>query len=100
MRPRGEIREALSTAAKTLAANAAGFTYLELAMASQVGFSAARQTTKDMVKAGELEPVGSRQVPGIKRPLRTYRPGQQESRAPRDGVQLLARAVGNWVTSY
>lgn len=98
MRPRGEIRQALSTAAKALANEVgAGFTYLDLAMRGQVGYGAARQTTKDMVKAGELEPVGSRQVPGIKRPLRTYRPATQRNR---DSGQQLAQAMGNWVTSF
>lgn len=74
MRPRGEIRAALSAAALSLApvADAAGVTYLDLAATAKVGFEAARNTTKDMVKAGELVPVGFRQVPGIKRPLRTY----------------------------
>lgn len=74
MRPRGEIRVALSAAALALApvAEARGVTYLELAATAQVGYQAARAATKDMVKAGELVPVGFRQVPGIKRPLRTY----------------------------
>lgn len=74
MRPRGEIRAALSAAALSLApvADAQGVTYLDLAATAKVGFEAARNTTKDMVKAGELVPVGFRQVPGIKRPLRTY----------------------------
>ena len=74
MRPRGEIRSALSAAALAIAPvpDAGGVTYLELAATAQVGFDVARSTTKDMVKAGELVPVGFRQVPGIKRPLRTY----------------------------
>lgn len=74
MRPRGEVRAALSAAALALApvAEARGVTYLELATTAQVGFQLARTTTKDMVKAGELVPFGFRQVPGIKRPLRTY----------------------------
>lgn len=81
MRPRGEIRAALSAAALTLCPvpeamgttdAEVGVTYLDLAATAKVGFEVARTTTKDMVKAGELVPVGFRQVSGIKRPLRTY----------------------------
>ena len=101
MRPRGEIRQALSNAAHALAHEVgAGFTYLDLAVRGQVGFDAARQTTKDMVKAGELHPVGVKQVPGIKRPLRTYRPAVRHPRDSRDGAQMLAGVMGSWVTSF
>ena len=100
MRPRGEIRQALSNAAHALAHEVgAGFTYMDLAAKSQVGYDAARQTTKDMVKAGELEPVGTRRMPGVRRPLRTYLPAD-----PRGGrvcgSQILANAMGGWVTSF
>ena len=101
MRPRGEIRAALSKAAVALANEVdAGFTYLDLAIRGQVGFDAARQTTKDMVKAGELSPVGTRHVPGIKRPLRTYVPARSQVASRADSGQLLAGALRNWATSF
>lgn len=101
MRPRGEIRAALSRAAVTLANEVdAGFTYLDLAIRGQVGFDAARQTTKDMVKAGELSPVGTRHVSGRKRPLRTYVPAPSPARRHPDPSHLLAGAMRNWATTH
>lgn len=101
MRPRGEIRAALSTAAQALAKEArAGFTYMDLAVHGRVGYDAARSATKDMVKAGELRPVGTRQVPGKKRPLRTYVPGHSEAAHRTDASQALAGAMRNWATSF
>lgn len=100
MRPRGEIRAALSAAALAMAPVAeaktalAGVTYLELAATAKVGFEAARTTTKDMVKAGELVPVGFRQVPGIKRPLRTYLPAAATAAA--NDEQQSGPAFGLW----
>lgn len=101
MRPRGEIRAALSNAAQSLAKEArAGFTYMDLAARGCVGFEAARSATKDMVKAGELRPVGTRQVPGIKRPLRTYEPAPVQATHRPDPGHMLAGAMRNWVTSF
>lgn len=100
MRPRGEIRAALSAAALAMSpvAEARGVTYLELAAAAQVGYDVARNTVKDMVKAGELMPVGDRQVPGIKRPLRTYAVRQA---ANDDTAQMcLGHAMRGWVTNF
>lgn len=100
MRPRGEIRVALSAAALALApiAEAQGVTYLELAATARVGQDAARMTVKDMVKAGELVPIGDRRVPGKKRPLRTYaaKPAANDT-----GVQhSLGVAIHGWVTKF
>jgi len=100
MRPRGEIRAALSAAALAMSpvAEARGITYLELAVTAQVGFELARTTVKDMVKAGELVPVGDRQVPGIKRPLRTYTVRQAANDA--SAAIPLDRALRGWVTNF
>ena len=100
MRPRGEIRAALSAAAQAMApvARNGGVTYLELAATAQVGFEVARNTVKDMVKAGELVPVGARPVPGIKRPLRTYIVRQAANDA---SAQLsLGHALAGWVAAH
>ncbi len=70
MRPAGEIRLALRDAAVVLSS---GFTYRDLAMRAGVGYEAARQTVKDMVKAGEFQRVDAKPVQGSKRPLSVYR---------------------------
>jgi hypothetical protein len=100
MRPRGEIRAALSAAAMAMApvAEARGVTYLELAASAQVGYDVARATVKDMVKAGELVPVGDRRVPGIKRPLRTYTARQAANDA--SAAHQLGHAMRGWVTNF
>lgn len=101
MRPRGEIRAALSAAALAMSpvAEARGVTYLELAATAQVGYDVARNTVKDMVKAGELVPTErTRQVPGIKRPLRTYTVRQAANDSSADIP--LDRALRGWVTNF
>ena len=98
MRPRGDVRAAMMGAARSLAGEGvAGMTYRDLAARGCVGFDAASVTIKNMAKAGELVGVGTRQVPGIRRPLRTYRLG--------DGQRVqsghhLAEAMRGWVTAF
>jgi hypothetical protein len=75
MRPRGEIRQAIAKAAAQLLQGCLQVTYRDLAAAAKVGFAAARKVIKNMVRDGELEPVGSVQVPGSRRPLNAYRLG-------------------------
>lgn len=85
MRPRGEIRAALAAAAERLLAQpglqAVGLTYVDLAQAACVGFKAAQRTLDNMSRAGEFVRVGSRPVPGAKRPVSTYVPARLAQRA-------------------
>lgn len=81
MRPRGEIRQAIAQAAVKLLQECLEVTYRDLAAAAKVGFAAARNAIKNMVREGELEPAGSIQVPGVKRPLNTYRLGAGRDRS-------------------
>jgi hypothetical protein len=74
MRPRGEIRQALASAAEQLHEQQGGATWRELGAAACVGFAVAKQYAKDMANAGELEIVGTRHVPGSCRPMRVYAP--------------------------
>jgi hypothetical protein len=74
MRPRGEIREALASAAVSLAAEHGSSTWLDMAHAAQVGAKVACKTVKNMVLAGELERRGERPVPGARRPMALYAP--------------------------
>lgn len=63
MRPRGEIRCALFTAAEQFVAEGrSSFNYRDLAVRSQVGFEAARVTARNMERAGELLAIESRPV--------------------------------------
>jgi hypothetical protein len=71
MRPRGEIRTALVSAAEQLGDQC--FTWRDLAVTAQVGFAVAKQYAVDMRRAGELEPSGTRKVPHARRPMVTYR---------------------------
>jgi hypothetical protein len=71
-RPRGEIRQAITTAAASLTAVGDAGTWKDLGRAACVGANAARQTVKDMVKAGELRQLDTVSVPGSRRPMARY----------------------------
>lgn len=108
MRPACEIREALRGAAERLVQQCGtqahtGLTYLDLAPAAGVGFEAARRTVWNMARAGELMPVGTKAVPGIKRPLTAFVPVAAQPRAKRritDPSQALASAMRGFVAAY
>ena len=83
MRPPGEIRCALLNAAQVLyAERGEAITWRDLASHAKVGFFAARQAVKDMARAGELVRVGTRAVPGSRRPMTTYAPIPREASGP------------------
>lgn len=108
MRPACEIREALRGAAERLVQQCGnqaspGLTYLDLAPAAGVGYEAARRTVWNMAKAGELLPVGTKAVPGIKRPLTAFVPVAVQPRAKRritDPSQALASAMRGFVGAF
>lgn len=81
MRPRGEIRAALSAASERMATP---FTWRDLASTACVGFDAARQVVRDMQRAGELVQQGEyARVPGVNRPMALYqRPAASETASP------------------
>lgn len=73
MRPAGEIRQALRSAAQTLAVpERNGATWRDLAAHAQVGFDAAKQTVRDMAAAGELVPIGTVRADHASRPMVRY----------------------------
>ena len=108
MRPAGEVRLAMLQAAHTLRrermACGQGPTLAELAARSQVGYKAARVTVANLRRAGHLEIVGTRRVPGRNRPVAEYAPA--EIKPPRvlsvedvqDGVGWvdLGRCLSSW----
>lgn len=93
MRPRGEIRQAVASAAGQLVAQRGCFTGRDVAHAAQVAFEKTRRTLLDMVRAGELVVVGETNVPGICRPLNIYTQPEPE-KAPM-GADLF-RVVQSW----
>lgn len=98
MRPRGEIRLALAQAAAQ-ATPENPVTYADLARAACVGYDAARATAYNMAASGELVAVGTRRVPGIKRPLRTYVHSSRAQVRRDPAVLQLAGALRGWVTN-
>lgn len=103
MRPRGEIRQALSAAAQRVVQEQAahqvapsdiGATYLDMAHRACVGRQAARQTVSNMATAGELRPAGTVKVPGSRRPLTRYVPAANE--AAWDACACLAQVINGW----
>lgn len=98
MRPRGEIRQALGSAAQALAAEAGGGTWRDLGRAACVGWTAARETVKNMASAGELVPVGTVRVKGARRPMVRYAPAgaQAGSWVSPDAAGALDAALRGW----
>jgi hypothetical protein len=97
MRPAGEIRRALRDAAWSLAVERAstplaGGHWRELAQRSCVGFGAARETVKNMARAGELQAVGAVRVPGARRPMTVYAPQAERSAPAPQALDSLMRA--------
>lgn len=99
MRPRGEIRLALGDAAWQVARERAeGGTWRELAQRACVGFDAAKQTVKDMARAGELVITGTARVPGVARLVNRYAPAEalaQQRTAPAE----LATVMRSWTVA-
>lgn len=72
MRPSGEVRQALLSAAVALTTPEQAPTLAELAAKSQVGLDAALITVKNMVRSGALVIVRTRRVPYRNRPVAEY----------------------------
>lgn len=77
MRPPGEIRLALRSAALELGDS--GGTWRDMAQQACVGFEHAKQTARDMARAGELVVMGEARVPGVCRPMVLYAPAGEPS---------------------
>jgi len=78
MRPTGEVSLAMLQAAHAIrrerATSGQGPTLAELVARSQVGYKVARATVSNLKRAGHLEIVGTRRVPGRNRPVAEYAP--------------------------
>lgn len=86
MRPAGEVRQALREAARELAP-AGRWTWVDMAHRARVGRSVARDTVRNMLRAGELAPAGTLRVPGVNRPMAAVTLAQP---AQADGLRALS----------
>lgn len=94
MRPAGEVRQALLNAALALATPERAPTLRELAIHSQVGFDAARDTLKNMCRANVLRVVRTRRVPYRNKPVAEYAP--PEPVVAQDPCRALSDVLGRW----
>lgn len=94
MRPRGEIRQALFTAAITLHEERGAFSWIDLAEKSQVGYEAARRTVVNMAAAGELVRVGSDKPAGSRVWVTLFEPVCEE--AASEASADLSAVVRSW----
>lgn len=74
MRPRGEIRQALASAACVLHQEQGAATWRQIAARAQVGYALAHDTIRNMARAGELADVGADKPAGSARWHRLYEP--------------------------
>ena len=110
MRPRGEVRAALAGAFERLVRERGlvaegtavdGVPWRDAAMAAQVGFEAARETVKNMTRAGELVRVGAKKAAGTNRWEGLYAPAVLaaeigDTPQPWGGIEALAQVMRDW----
>ena len=98
MRPRGEIRVALSTTLERLVAECGAVSSRQLAAASQVGLLAAQKNLNRMVEAGEVVVVGTGKDAATAAWFNLYEPAAMQESAPQawGGIEALNDAVKAW----
>lgn len=100
MRPRGEVRLVLLSAAPPLSSppEVPGATLRDLAATGKVGLAAAKTAIANMTRAGDLCITGRRKVAHRSRPVAEYkrRPGVEEQSSERPPEALLAEALRSW----
>lgn len=90
MRPRLEVRAVVADAARELVSQGrVGVTWREVAHHTQVAAGIARETFKNMARAGELARVGTAAQAGARRPMTLYAPATQPATAEGDDVPPL-----------
>lgn len=99
-RPRGAIRQALASSAWALASSSpqGGANWRDAAAHACVGFEAARQTWKDMVRSGELVRLQPVRVPHASRAMSLCAPaGMAAQQAAAAGAaEAVASAMRSW----
>lgn len=100
MRPAGEIRQALVSAAGLLATPDRAPTLTELAQHAGVGYKAARDTVANLKRCGALEIARLRRVDYRNRPVAEYVPAAPVDDSANDVPFVdLARVLGGWSTA-
>lgn len=95
MRPRGEVRQALAIALGQLHQERGAVSAREVATVAQVAFEHARETLKDMTRAGEVVIVGSAKLAGA-RWHNLYEPASQEIDETWGSLEALAEVMRNF----
>lgn len=95
MRPAGEVRQALLSAARALVTPERAPTLAELAAHAKVGTQACRHTVANMRRYGALQIVRTRRQPGRNRPVAEYAPGALEPSGQGQGA-ALAEVLRCW----
>lgn len=99
MRPAGEVRLALASAAAALAQECGHATWREIADRAQVGYTAARDTVRTMERAGVLEGVGFEKRAHSARWMKLYAPrasDHPETWATKTTGEALAGVMRRW----
>lgn len=96
MRPVGEIRQALLTAASSLMAQGEKPTLQAMAQFAQVGRDAARRTVDNMRRAGHLVIVDEMEVDYRNKPVAVYAPKPPVGPDEGSGFVDLADVFRTW----
>lgn len=94
-RPRGEIRQALCGAARSLHEERGSFSWVELAEKAQVGYAAARRSVDNMARAGDLVRVGYDKPAGSRVWVTLFEPAPEAPSAS-DAEADLSAVVRCW----
>ena len=97
MRPAGDVRQALFTAACSFHSAGRAATLRELAHSSQVGLDDARRCVDNMKRAGALQIVGTRRVDYRNRPVSEYAPALEVAGDVQQGWVDLGHCMADWV---
>lgn len=104
MRPAGDVRQALFSAACSYHSEGRAATLRELAHSAQVGVDAARRCVNNMTRAdikhaGALQIVGTRRVDYRNRPVSEYAPAAAAplSNEIQQGWVDLGNCMADWV---
>lgn len=90
------VCEPRQVVAKALAALPQGATWRAIAESTGLPSSIARETLKNMTRAGAAMRVGAMHLPGVNRPATVYKLATAERQAGND----LALAMRGWVNNY
>lgn len=92
-RPQGEIRQAMAQALQQLGSGGGAANAYQLAERAQVGYGVARETLKNMARAGEAANVGREKPAGGLRWMTLYAVPDDGLPQPWGGIEALAEVM-------